>query len=61
MDFSAEEFHQCGPETRGYGHAHGECPHHGRHWSNFKGAVKAKKRHDTYMNVWSAMYAVHDR
>jgi hypothetical protein len=30
-------------------------------WSNFKGAVKAKKRHDAYMNVWSAMYAVQDR
>ncbi|MDQ7747391.1 hypothetical protein [Hydrogenophaga pseudoflava] len=27
-------------------------------WSNFKGAVKAKKRHDAYMNVWSAMCAV---
>lgn len=30
-------------------------------WSNFKGAVKAKKRHDAYMNVWSAMYAVQYR
>ena len=30
-------------------------------WSNFKGAVKAKKRHDAYMNVLSAMYAVQDR
>ena len=30
-------------------------------WSNFKGAVKAKKRHDAYMDVWSAMYAVQDR
>ena len=30
-------------------------------WSNFKGAVKAKKRHDAYMNAWSAMYAVQDR
>lgn len=30
-------------------------------WSNFKGAVKAKKRRDAYMNVWSAMYAVQDR
>ena len=30
-------------------------------WSNFKGAVKAKKRHEAYMNVWSAMYAVQDR
>lgn len=30
-------------------------------WSNFKGAVKAKKRHDAYMNVWSAMHAVQDR
>ena len=30
-------------------------------WNNFKGAVKAKKRHDAYMNVWSAMHAVQDR
>ena len=30
-------------------------------WSNFKGAVKGKKRHDAYMNVWSAMYAAQDR
>lgn len=30
-------------------------------WSNFKGAVKAKKRHDAYMSVWSAMHAVQDR
>lgn len=30
-------------------------------WDNFKGAVKDRKRHDTYMNVWRAMYAVQDR
>lgn len=30
-------------------------------WSNFKGAVKNRKRYDAYMNVWSAMYAVQDR
>lgn len=30
-------------------------------WSNFKSTVKAKKRHDAYMNVWSAMYAIQDR
>lgn len=30
-------------------------------WSNFKGAVKNRKRHDAYMNVWSAMHAVQDR
>lgn len=30
-------------------------------WSNFKGAVKARKRHDTFMKVWSAMHAVQDR
>ena len=29
-------------------------------WSNFKGAVKSKKRHDAYTNVWSAMHAVQD-
>lgn len=29
-------------------------------WSNFKGAVKAKKRHDAYMNVWSALDAVQE-
>jgi len=30
-------------------------------WRNFKGAVKNRKRHDAYMNVWSAMHAVQDR
>ena len=30
-------------------------------WGNFKGAVKGHKRHDAYMNVWRAMYAVQDR
>lgn len=30
-------------------------------WSNFKGAVKARKRHEAYMDVWSAMYAVQGR
>ena len=29
-------------------------------WSNFNGAVKSKKRHDAYTNVWSAMHAVQD-
>lgn len=33
----------------------------GLHWSNFKGAVKNRKRHDAYMNVWSAMHAAQDR
>lgn len=33
----------------------------GLNWSNFKGAVKSKKRYDAYMNVWSAMHAVQDR
>ena len=33
----------------------------GLHWGNFKGAVKGHKRHDAYMNVWRAMYAVQDR
>ena len=27
-------------------------------YSNFKGGVKGRKRHDAYMKVWSAMYAV---
>jgi hypothetical protein len=30
-------------------------------YSNFKGAVKDRKRHDAYMSVWSAMYAVQDK
>ena len=30
-------------------------------WGNFKGEVKDCKRHDAYMNVWRAMYAVQDR
>ena len=30
-------------------------------WDNFKGAVKDRKRHDAYMNVWRAMYAVQAR
>ena len=30
-------------------------------WSNFKGAVKSRKRHDAYMDVWSAMHAAQDR
>lgn len=30
-------------------------------YPNFKGAVKAKKRHDAYMGVWSAMYAAQER
>jgi hypothetical protein len=33
----------------------------GLNWSNFKGAVKARKRHDAYMDVWSAMHAVQYR
>ena len=33
----------------------------GLQWSNFKGAVKGHKRHDAYMKVWRAMYAVQDR
>lgn len=33
----------------------------GLHWSNFKGAVKNRKRHDAYTNVWSAMRAAQDR
>jgi hypothetical protein len=32
----------------------------GLNWSNFKGAVKARKRHDAYMKVWSAMHGVQD-
>lgn len=30
-------------------------------WDNFKGAVKDRKRHDAYMNVWRAIYAVQNR
>ena len=30
-------------------------------WGTFKGEVKDRKRHDAYMNVWRAMYAVQDR
>ena len=30
-------------------------------WGNFKGAVKDRKRHDAYMKVWRAMYAVQGR
>lgn len=30
-------------------------------WGNFKSAVKDRKRHDAYMSVWRAMYAVQDR
>lgn len=33
----------------------------GLHWSNFKGAVQDRKRHDAYMKVWRAMYAAQDR
>ena len=33
----------------------------GLSWGNFKGAVKNRKRHDAYMNVWSAMHAAQDR
>ena len=33
----------------------------GLHWGNFKGEVKDRKRHDAYMNVWRAMYAVQAR
>lgn len=33
----------------------------GLNWGNFKGAVKNRKRHDAYMNVWSAMHAAQDR
>ena len=33
----------------------------GLQWSNFKGEVKDRKRHDAYMNVWRAMNAVQDR
>jgi hypothetical protein len=29
-------------------------------YANFKGMVKAGKRHDAYMNVWSAMYAAQE-
>ena len=30
-------------------------------YSNFKSSVKNTKRHDAYMNVWSAMYKIQDR
>ena len=30
-------------------------------YSNFKSTVKASKRHDAYMGVWSAMNAAGDR
>lgn len=33
----------------------------GLNWSNFKGAITSRKRHDAYMNVWSAMHAAQDR
>lgn len=33
----------------------------GLNWGNFKSAVKDRKRHDAYMSVWRAMYAVQDR
>lgn len=33
----------------------------GLNWGNFKSAVKNRKRHDAYMDVWSAMHAVQDR
>ncbi len=32
----------------------------GLNWSNFKAAVSARRRHDAYMKVWSAMHAVQD-
>lgn len=32
----------------------------GLNWGNFKGAVENHKRHDAYMNVWSAMNAAQD-
>ena len=28
---------------------------------NFKSTVKDRKRHDSYMDVWTAMYGVQDR
>lgn len=33
----------------------------GLNWGNFKGAVKDPKRHEAYMDVWSAMYATQTR
>jgi hypothetical protein len=30
-------------------------------YTNFKSTVKASKRHDAYMGVWSAMYAAQGR
>ncbi len=33
----------------------------GLNWGNFKGAVKDRKRHDAYMDVWSAMHAAQTR
>ena len=30
-------------------------------YPNFKGTVKDRKRHDAYMDVWSAMYGAQDR
>lgn len=30
-------------------------------WSNFKGAVKDRKRHDAYMRVWQAMFSLQER
>lgn len=30
-------------------------------WADFKGTVKSGKRHDAYMAVWQAMYAVQER
>lgn len=34
---------------------------HDQVMANFKSTVKAKKRHDAYMQVWSAMYGIQDR
>lgn len=33
----------------------------GLNWGNFKGAVKDRKRHDAYMDVWSAMHSTQTR
>ena len=30
-------------------------------YSNFKSSVKNTKRHEAYMNVWSAMHKIQDR
>ncbi len=29
-------------------------------WSNFKGAVKDRKRHDAYLRAWQAMFSLQE-